>query len=237
MRRDYDRETVLASTLFSTMPPETAEQLMARSKEIELARGESIFLQGDPADRLFVVLDGWVKLFRVSSSGTEAVVGVFSKGESFAEAPAFQNTNYPVTAETVTACRLLQVKASEILTLMKDDPHVGMAMIGAVYAHLHALVAQIEQLVAQTGTQRVASFLLKLCKQSSGSCRVTLPYDKVIIARYLGITPESLSRAFGRLGREGVTIEQNHAIISDVARLGAFAGTEGKQRRSERDAG
>ena len=70
-------------------------------------RGATLFLQGEPARHVYVVLEGWVKLFRIAQSGTEAVVGVFTRGQSFAEAVAFRHDVYPVNGEVVTDCRLL----------------------------------------------------------------------------------------------------------------------------------
>ena len=105
---------------------------------------------------------------------------------------------------------------------MRSRPEVCTAILASTFKHLHALVGQIEQLTAQTGAQRVAEFLLELCPVPEGPCAVTLPYDKVLIAGRLGMKPESLSRAFARLRGTGVKITQNHAAISDVARLRAY---------------
>ena len=65
-------------------------------------------------------------------------------------------------------------------------------------------MAEIEQLKARTGAQRLAEFLLELCPVESGSCAVRLPYDKALIAGRLGMKPESLSRGFSRLRKVGV---------------------------------
>ncbi|MEZ5722608.1 MAG: helix-turn-helix domain-containing protein [Paracoccaceae bacterium] len=96
-------------------------------------------------------------------------------------------------------------------------------MLTATYAHLHNFVAQIEQLKARTGPQRVAEFLLELTQSPVGSCSVELPYDKVLIAGRLGMKPESLSRAFTKLREQGVRIQQNSAEIDDVEGLRDYA--------------
>jgi CRP-like cAMP-binding protein len=87
-------------------------------------------------------------------------------------------------------------------------------------------VAQLEQLKAQTGAQRVAEFLLTLCQNSAGGCEVTLPYDKMLIAGRLGMKPESLSRAFSRLKAAGVSVSRNHAEIADIEALREYAETD-----------
>ncbi|MCL5778393.1 Crp/Fnr family transcriptional regulator [Limibaculum sp. FT325] len=217
-----DQEIARRAVLIDSMPADVADFLLRQANVQARERGSSIFLQGEPAHNVYIVLSGWVKLYRIAPNGAEAVVGVFTKGRSFGEAVAFRNSVYPVAAEAVTDCRLLAVRASSILNMMEKRPELCSAMLAATFGHLHALVTQVEQLKAQTGAQRVAEFLLDLCPVDEGACAVTLPYEKVLIAGRLGMKPESLSRAFARLKEAGVTISQNHAAISDVERLRTY---------------
>lgn len=212
-----------ASLLLASAPEPVVEGLLERATILKVARGATIFSQDDPADAIYIVLDGWVKLFRIASSGTEAVVGVFTRGHSFGEAVALRKARYPVFAEAVTDGTLMRLDARELLKQLHDSPEVAIAMLTATYAHLHNFVAQIEQLKARTGPQRVAEFLLELTQSPVGSCSVELPYDKVLIAGRLGMKPESLSRAFTKLREQGVRIQQNSAEIDDVEGLRDYA--------------
>ncbi|MBZ8134332.1 Crp/Fnr family transcriptional regulator [Afifella sp. IM 167] len=222
MLTSADLETALGSLLLSAAPREVAEAILERSSVRSCERGASLFTEGEPAEHIHIVLAGWVKLFRVTRSGAEAVVAVFTRGGSFGEAPAFQGEPYPVSGEAVTDCRLLAVRAGLLARMVDEHPELGRAMLAATYRHLHTLVAQIEQLKAQTGPQRVAEFLLELCPAGEGACVVTLPYEKTLIAGRLGMQPESLSRAFARLREAGVTISQDHAAIARVDLLRAY---------------
>jgi CRP-like cAMP-binding protein len=217
-----DRLTATRSVLLSSLPAAVADTVFSRSHVVTCERGATLFLQGAPAHSVFVVLAGWIKLFRIAQNGAEAVVGVFTRGQSFGEAAAFRNDVYPVAAEAVTDTRLLQVRAATILDLMRSSPEVCNAMLAATFLHLHALVGQIEQLKARTGPQRLAEFLLDLCPVQEGACAVTLPYEKALIAGRLGMKPESLSRAFARLRSEGVRVNQSQAVIADVGRLRTY---------------
>ncbi|MGD9785648.1 MAG: Crp/Fnr family transcriptional regulator [Hyphomicrobiaceae bacterium] len=214
-----DLATVREAVLFASLPDELAELILQRAATRAFRRGETIFLQGETAQHLYVVLDGWVKLFRITSSGAEAVVGVFTKGRSFGEAVAINGDPYPVSAEAVTDARVVSVRANVLTSLMQERPEIARAVLSSTFIHLHGLISQIEQLKSHTGAQRVAEFLLDLCPAAEGPCRITLPYDKSLIAGRLGMQPPSLSRAFNRLEALGVTIDHNHAIIDDVAAL------------------
>lgn len=216
-------EIARRATLFRGMSEETAAQVLSQARLRSFDRGATIFLQGERASAIYIVISGWVKLYRIAPNGTEAVVGVFTKGRSIGEAVAFRHDVYPVAAEAVTDCEVIRIEADSLLRLLQDNPGVAVSILAATFAHLHGLVEQIEQLKAQTGAQRVAEFLLELSDCSAGACTVTLPYDKVLIAGRLGMKPESLSRAFAKLRSFGVSVHQNHAKIADVSRLRDYA--------------
>lgn len=221
--RPEDKEIASSSLLMDGLSDEARALLLQRAQVREFDRGSTIFLQGERATAIYIVLDGWVKLYRIARNGSEAVVGVFTKGRSFGEAVAFRRDTYPVSAESVTNCRLLRIDVEQFLHLIRSDPDMAVSILTATYAHLHSLVAQVEALKARTGAQRVAEFLLELSSCDDGVCEVTLPYDKVLIAGRLGMKPESLSRAFGALKAHGVRIKQNKAEIQDVEALRAYA--------------
>lgn len=214
-----DIATARNAILFSSLPTELCATIFKQSVCRNYARGETIFVQGDSAEYIYVVVSGWVKLFRITPTGAEAVVGVFTKGRSFGEPVALEGLTYPVTAEAVTEARLLLVRANTLSSMMQERPEIARAIVASTFRHLHALVAQVEQLKVHTGAQRVAEFLLDLCDCEDGACTITLPYDKTLIAGRLGIQPQSLSRAFNRLEKLGVKISHNMATIANTAKL------------------
>lgn len=210
------------SVLIRSLPEKHIDLLMTKAIWRHYDRGETLFLQDEPANAIHIVLDGWVKLYRMTPSGSEAIVSVFTRGESFGEAVALRNKPYPVSGEAATQSEVMHIPSNVLIDLIKRDAEVGLTMLSASFNHLHSLVAQLEQLKAQTGAQRVAEFLLGLSKTETGSCEVTMPYDKVLIAGKLGMKPESLSRAFSRLKPVGVSIKKNHALIRDTDALRAY---------------
>jgi CRP/FNR family transcriptional regulator, dissimilatory nitrate respiration regulator len=218
-----ERKIASGSILLSGASQEAIDLLLKTARVRGFDRGATLFLQGEKANAIYVVLDGWVKLYRIAPNGAEAVVGVFTKGRSFGEAVAFQHDVYPVAAEAVTDCRVIRIEADAYLKQIRENPEFAISILSATFVHLQSLVAQVEALKAQTGAQRLAEFLLELSDCAAGNCEVVLPYDKVLIAGRLGMKPESLSRAFAKLRDHGVNIRQNHASITDIAKLRDFA--------------
>lgn len=225
-------EIAKRSLFLTSLPQASADAILSHTIELGFSQGETIFLQGDPAKTIFIVIQGWVKLYRIAPNGAEAVVGIFTGGHSFGEALALQQQVYPVAAEAVTNSRILCLPTSILTNMIKGDSEIAISILAATFHHLHSMVLQVEQLKAFSGAQRVAEFLVELCPVSKGACTVTLPYDKSLIAGRLGMKPESLSRAFAKLRNQGVTIRQNSAAISDVVRLHSFGmGDEELQAR------
>ncbi|MFV0333310.1 MAG: Crp/Fnr family transcriptional regulator [Tropicimonas sp.] len=214
------------SLLLRSFPEEHVDALLTMSVFKSHERGETLFLHGETARSIHIVIEGWVKLFRIAPNGGETVVSVFTRGESFGEAVAFRNNKYPVSAEAVTAAEVIQIPTGALRELMRRDLAVSESILASTFTHLHSLVSQLEQLKAQTGAQRVAEFLLHFCDAESGGSTVTLPYDKVLIAGRLGMKPESLSRAFAKLKPVGVQVFRNHAEIQDIDRLREYSETD-----------
>ncbi len=219
-------EIARSSLLLSNCPDDVVTDVLKRSIVKRFTRGQALFDHGDPAHSVFIVLDGWVKLYRITPNGSEAIVGVFTRGHSIGEAVALQHDRYPVASEAATDCEVMQIAATDLVNTMRSRPEVCIAILSSTFAHLHALVEEIEQLKAQSGAQRVAQFLLSLCPCETGSCTVSLPFDKILIAGRIGMKPESLSRAFSRLRDHGVKVKQNQADIADVAHLRGFVDDE-----------
>lgn len=214
-----DIETATHSSMLATTPAPLRAKLLENAQVQTFETGQTVFLQDDPAVAVFIVLDGWVKLYRIAPSGAEAVVSIMTRGRSFGEAVALRGKPYPVSAEAITPTRLLRIDASRLLRLLQSDPAMATSMLAATYVHLQQLVDQVEQLKARTGVQRVADFLIRLAPCETGSCAVILPYNKALIAGRLGMKPESLSRAFARLRAHGVRVEATTAHIDDMDKL------------------
>jgi len=220
---------VRSTPLFRAVPHEVALSLIGAQGTRNCDKGSVIFQQGTPATSFYVILEGWVKIYRITPDGTEAVVGVFRKGETFAEAAIFLGGHYPVSAEAVTRVRLLVVEGETFRRRIREEPDLALAMLASSSQHLKFLVEHIEQIKVLDAPQRVGDFLLRLCGLREGSCVVELPYEKSLIAKRLGMKPESLSRALARLRPLGVAVEREQVTIADIGLLRQHVETHGSE--------
>jgi CRP-like cAMP-binding protein len=221
-----DLQIITRLAVFRGLKSETVQHIIAPATAVMLRPHELIMRQDDPATAFFIVIDGWVKLYRSTSAGDETVIEMMTKGDSFAEAVAFTGNRYIATAEAVSTARVGRIPADHLVRCIRGSPDIALAMIASISQHMHHLVQQVEQLKAQSGVQRVAEFLASLSLAEHGHCALALPYDKILIAGRLGLTPESLSRAFARLRNIGVVVEASNVIVNDVAKLRRLAADD-----------
>lgn len=230
----HDYATILRAPLYSALPMTTRETLLGYCSERIFKRGESLFMQGDLAENLFLVLEGWVKVFRLSPDGSEAVLHIFRAGESFAEPAAFGLGRYPAHAEAAADGRLLVIPAGALMAEVDRTPGLAMKIIGLMSQRLHALIAETERRQFLSTPHRLAAFLADLlatdeqggATAEAPSATVTLPYDKGLVAARLGMTPESFSRALAKLKGEGITSQGNKIFVADRHKLLALARQE-----------
>ncbi|MCS6879308.1 MAG: Crp/Fnr family transcriptional regulator [Geminicoccaceae bacterium] len=217
---------VWAAPLFAGLPFASLAALLAEARVREHPRGTVLFLQGDPADRFFVVLDGWIRLYRETVDGAEITIALFARGETFAEAAMLGPGRYPVCAAVAEPARLLHVPASSFLGALETDRALCRNLLASLARRLHAFVRQIETLSRRSSVERLAAFLVKLCEGRKPPVTLRLPLDKSLLAARLGMQPETLSRAFARLRRLGVSTAGHEVRIEDVEALRAYADSE-----------
>jgi CRP-like cAMP-binding protein len=221
-----DLQVITRVAVFRGLKSETVQHIIEPATAVMLRPHELIMRQDDPATAFFIVIDGWMKIYRNTLSGDETVIDIMKKGDSFAEAVAFTGNRYIATAEAVNTTRVGRIPADHLIRCIRGSPDIALAMIASISQHMHHLVQQVEQLKAQSGVQRVAEFLASLSLAEQGYCAISLPYDKILIAGQLGLTPESLSRAFAKLRGVGVMINASQVTVKDIVKLRRIAAED-----------
>jgi len=217
-----DWSVVRRSATFRTTDETKLRDLIGdRSPRIH-PRGQVLFLQGDHIDALHLVVSGYVKLYRQTEEGADAIVGIHGPGQSFGEAAALLGTPAHATAETISEARILTVDAERLRARLGADPDLAFAMLASASMHLRSMVDELERLKGLPGPRRVAGFLCDLAGSDEGASSFVLPYEKSLIAGRLGMTPESFSRALAKLRDRGVSIDRDHVRISRVETLRDF---------------
>lgn len=187
-------------------------------------KGQLLFMQGEILSRYYLILEGWVKLYKTTGAGDEAVLQMLSSGDSLMEAAVFLDIPSLVNAQVVQKVKLLSLPAPIIRQSLMDNKKLALNMIGGLSMRSQSLIRQIEHSRLKTATERVGWFLLKLgVEQNGGKANaIILPYDKSTIASYLDMTRETFSRTLKRFKNNGFSIQNDKITQPDPKALCRF---------------
>ena len=217
------RRFIAGSVLFSGVTEEQLADLAEICQVREFRRGEMIFMEGDAADGFYMVLDGQVKIYKISLEGREQILHIFGPGEPFGEVAVFQDRPFPANAAALIKTRLLYFPGPEFIRLVQENPSIALNMLAMFSMRLRPFATQIEHLSLKEVPGRLASHLLYLSEEQGRADRVTLDIPKGQLASLLGTSPETLSRIFSRMGEEGIIeVRGKEITLLDRERLETF---------------
>ncbi len=209
--------------LFGQLSDAQIRRIAQHARRFHLATNQWVFLQGERADRFFLVLRGLVKLFIVTPEGHEKVIELPRPGDTFAEALMFQqHAVYPLNASVLVDTDILSLDAQDFASLLRESTDACFVLFASLSRRLHALIREIEDLSTQSATCRVARYLFEKAPRNGSSYRLEIP--KSTLASRLSVKPETLSRIIRQLTRrEIISIRGSLISIRDRSALAAEA--------------
>lgn len=201
--------------LFSQLPEKVFQDVCQLANLKRLDAQASLMHQGDPAKRFFLLVNGQIKLHRVTGEGQENLVEIIHAGQTFAEALLFSEARcYPVTATALKDSVLVSIEGTHYRKALEEQPKICLAILGSMSIHLHQRLKDIDTLTLSNASRRVINFLFQERDPVSGD--VVLQVSKRLVASKLGIQPETFSRILHRLV-EGGLIEMHRRNIRILA--------------------
>ena len=224
MEKQQLSEQLQKADLFSRLEADDLASLLPIARTRQVSTGKILFAAGDPASGFYVLLEGKIKLYKVSADGKEYILRVVHGGQTFAEAAAFSGLSYPVFAETMSPCSLAYFGADEFRDLIQDSPQLALNMIATMAALLQSLNQKIEDLSLREVAARLSRHLLAQARQHSGDVSdgviFQLETTKSALAARLGTISETLSRTFKKLQQQGmVAVERDQVTLLDCRQL------------------
>lgn len=208
--------------LFRDMLQSNFEQLMQAAYAQCFPAGVELVRQGDPADFLHVVLEGAVELY-AGWGGQTCTMTVVHPVETFILAACIRDAPYLMSARTLERSRIILIPASDVRSVFRRDPEFAVSTINELAGCYRAVVRHAKGLKLRDSRERVAAYLVKHLRRAAPANSFVLPLEKRILASYLGMTPENLSRTLRALEKEGVLVEGSRVTVSDYDRLAAVA--------------
>jgi len=218
------------STLFSELHDKTLSALAERAFERRFQKDEVLFVAGQEARGLFVIVEGAVRAYRVSLDGREQVIHVERAGATIGEVPVFDGGAYPSTAAADEPTVTLFIDKREILQLVMDHPEIAFTALKVMAGRLRRCAELVEALSLREVGQRLARFLVAETRRGAaaidGQTIIDLNQTNQQIASRIGSVREVVSRAFTRLQHQGLIIVEGRKVkIPDLTALESFAAS------------
>jgi CRP-like cAMP-binding protein len=196
------------------------------AKEIVLKKKEILFREGEPADALYTVVSGSLKLSIGHSRNQEKVIDIVSRGQCFGEIPMFLQGPCPSTAQAIEDSYLLAIKRNVLMQALDHNCLLAGKMMAGVCRRMHTLIKDIDNCHLRSSAQRLASYLLQhRPDMHARHYDVSLPGSKHDVAGILGLSRETLSRTLHQLEEENIIrVNGNQIRILDIEKLQTYNG-------------
>lgn len=188
-----------AARIIEFQAPVPAED--ALNAAAPFARDCEIFAEGDPAECVYTVVSGVVRLVRYLDDGRRHISAFYYPGDMFGWEHGRVHRS---TAEAVSACRIASVRRSNLGDLAALGGAAARRLWEAASCELDRSADHMLVLGRLTAQERVLSFLSDLAERQGAKTSIDLPMSRLDIADYLGLTIETVSRTMTQLERDGL---------------------------------
>ncbi len=205
-----------AKSFCSGLTTEQFRRFMTFLGQTSIECNATIFREGDPAQHLYEITVGAVKLYKLLSDGRRQIIAFLFPGDFFGLS---LNGTYAYTAEAMLPVMVCRFPKRKLDALFEEIPVLEKKLLGATAQELAAAHDQMLLLGRKTAREKVASFLVmlwdRLCGAGERHQLITLPMSRSDIADFLGLTIETVSRTLTGFRREGLIAlpDVNHLLI------------------------
>jgi CRP/FNR family transcriptional regulator, cyclic AMP receptor protein len=221
---EHAEEMLRRAPLFEALDEEETKALRAGVTDVALARGERLFDEDDDGDRLYVVLEGKIKLTRASPDGRENLISLVGPGEMFGELSLFDPRPRTMSASAVTDVRLAALAHDDLRSWLTGHPDVAMHLLAALARRLRRTNEVMSDLVFTDVPGRVAKALLDLAArfgtQQDEGLHVNHDLTQEELAQLVGASRETVNKALADFVARGwIQLHPKSVLVLDAERL------------------
>lgn len=219
-----DDDVVLSAPLFADMDRDETRNLFESMQTVDLGRGDVLFREGEPGDRLYVIAQGKIKLGRRSTDGRENLLSILGPGEMFGELSLFDPGPRTATASSVSDAVVYELRHEALVAWIESHPKVATQLLGALARRLRRTNETLADLVFSDVPGRVAKALLDLSTRfgepSDDGVRVAHDLTQEELAQLVGASRETVNKALADFATRGWVRREGRAVVLlDLDRL------------------
>ena len=218
------KEILSRAGVFQGVDQEAVQALLGELETVRFPRGTTIFNEGEPGDRLYIIIDGKVKLARRSADGRENLLTIMGPSDMFGELSIFDPGPRTSSAVCVTEVSAASMSADQLQEWVGSHPDVPAQLLRMLARRLRRTNNSLADLIFTDVPGRVAKSLLQLANrfgvQEGSALRVNHDLTQEEIAQLVGASRETVNKALAEFAHRGwIRLEGKSVLISDTERL------------------
>lgn len=218
------QDRLRTAPLFAALDDDAANALRSSMVDQRLAKGDVLFSEGEPGEKLYLIESGKIKLSHTASDGRESIIAVLGAGEMLGELSLFDPGPRTATAIAVTNTKVVSLSHEALLPWLVGRPDLAVSLLAALARRLRRTNEALADLVFSDVPGRVAKALLELGSKfgedSPDGLVVHHELTQEELAQLVGASRETVNKALADFSQRGwVRIEQRSVTLLDVDRL------------------
>lgn len=206
-----------SSNFLGRMPVADRRELLKAAEVRAVRNGEFVFRAGSPGETVYILEQGRVKIFGLSSLGKEVILWFCFPGEVFGIAEMPRGGLREVYAQACSDCRLYTIPQRLFKDFLVDHPSTAMLVIDLLCCRLRILGDMLKNLTADDVTTRLAKLLIRLSARygqrvTPAHLRLSIKLTHQELADMIGATRQTVTAVLSDLRRRGVVDVENHHL-------------------------
>jgi CRP-like cAMP-binding protein len=222
--RGHVDEVLAKAGIFQGLQSSAASALTQQLQPIDFPPGHMVFAEGEPGDRLYIIVSGKVKVGRCSPDGGQNLLTIMGPSDMFGELAIFDPGPRTSSATTITDVRAVSMDRDALRAWIADRPEIAGQLLRVLARRLRRTNNDMADLIFTDVPGRVAKQLLHLGQQfgtrEGGAMRVTHDLTQEEIAQLVGASRETVNKALADFVHRGwIQLEGKSVLICDSERL------------------
>jgi CRP-like cAMP-binding protein len=224
------QQDLLKIPLFSSLSPEETSEISHYVEIKTVKKRETVFSEGSPSGMFYALVNGKIKITKMSGEGKEIIVELISPGDFFGAFAALRGFPYPANAVAMTDSVILRIRRPDLLRIIERFPNIMYLLTSHLSERVREFPETLKSIALERVESRIASLLLKLAQKTGirmddGSVQINMKLTKQDISEMVGSTVETSIRVMSRFQKTGmIRTTGGRIIIIDKKALKAIAG-------------
>ncbi|TFG97326.1 MAG: Crp/Fnr family transcriptional regulator [Calditrichales bacterium] len=203
--------------LFSELSESDLNEIQKRAVRQIYKKDNMVLIEEEIGSTMFIILDGRVKISRISDEGREVILSILSEGDFFGEMSILDGQNRSANVVTLEDSKIMIIRREDFLQMLHDYPQIAINLLKELAQRLRRSDSQIKSLSLQNATGKVASTLLRIADDSGkihlGQVEIPRLPPQQDLANMAGTSRETISRVLKALVKKGYLKKEGSRLI------------------------